>query len=294
MSPLASPLTWGPYGWPGLTPQSTGHCHTLAAHPSDTARRPSQLAVETHKCKAWRRASQLPRASWMDCRRPSIRAELRAALTSCRWPSAARTPAPFSRYLTELSRPSDSPSARCLGPTLCHHNLNTWYLVQGFRGSANDLLAGNYLAGRGEGGDGTPNMFLSFLQREVQVYCPLLPAPRFKMNALKGLQSRANNNNKNKALPTVFVEENENTGLRILILKASTGIDTSHPQSCCFSQSLLSVRWGGKFWSQEGAADICERRYGSPRSLLPHYSLRLLKLVPWLRSPKFVDVPFDI
>lgn len=99
-----------------------------------------------------------------------------------------------------------------------------------------DLLAGTYLASGGEGGDGTPNIFLSFIQREVQVYCPLLPAPRFKMNALKGLQSKANNNNnKNKALPIVLVEENENTSLHTLVLKASTGIDTSHLQSCCIS-----------------------------------------------------------
>ena len=53
------------------------------------------------------------------------------------------------------------------------------------------------------------------------------------MNALKGLQSKANNNNsnnKNKALPIVLVEENENTSLHTLVLKASTGIDTSHLQ----------------------------------------------------------------
>lgn len=71
-------------------------------------------------------------------------------------------------------------------------------------------------------------MFLSFLQREA-ANCLSLPAPRFKMNALKGLQSKANNNNKNKALPTIFVEEMRTQASRTLVLKASSGIDTFSP-----------------------------------------------------------------
>lgn len=119
-------------------------------------------------------------------------------------------------------------------------------------------------------------MFLSFLQREVQVNCSLLLEhfPDLKNECMKLVYKASQQQQQNKVLPTIFVEENENTGLTPGP-ESFQLTDTFHLNPAALVRAPPERGERRKILQSGRGRDIVKEAAGRLQSLLPHYSLRL-------------------